>query len=117
MKIRIYNNTLNPAFWNSDNTLKPEIREALLKIAQDFYEDTELTAPIEDIYMHFDLIGLGDSDTNSDLLAIYTKATVTRMKSQRDLLVESNKKTINEFIIYRIACCCNELNLREYFTV
>jgi len=56
---------------------------------------------IEDIYMHFDLIGLGDSDTNSDLLAIYTKATVTRMKSQRDSLVESNKKTINEFIIYR----------------
>jgi predicted nucleotidyltransferase len=51
MKIRIYNNTLNPDFWQDSNTLKPEIREALLKIAQDFYTDTELTAPIEDIYM------------------------------------------------------------------
>lgn len=51
MKIRIYNNTLNPDLWQDSNTLKPEIREALLKIAQDFYTDTELTAPIEDIYM------------------------------------------------------------------
>lgn len=51
MKIRIYNNTLNPDLWQDSNTLNPEIREALLKIAQDFYTDTELTAPIEDIYM------------------------------------------------------------------
>jgi predicted nucleotidyltransferase len=51
MKIRIYNNTLNPDLWNPDNTLKPEIRENLMKIAQDFYTDTKLTAPIEDIIM------------------------------------------------------------------
>lgn len=56
---------------------------------------------IEDIYMHFDLIGLGDSDTNADLLAIYTKAAITRMGVQRDLLVKSNKKTIEQFIQYR----------------
>jgi predicted nucleotidyltransferase len=51
MKIRIYNNTLNPDLWQDSNTLKPEVRESLLKTAQDFYKDTELTAPIEDIYM------------------------------------------------------------------
>ena len=51
MKFRIYNNTLNPDLWQDSNTLKPEIRESLLKTAQDFYKDTELTAPIEDIYM------------------------------------------------------------------
>jgi len=51
MKIRIYNNTLNPDLWQNDNTLKPEIRESLLKIAQDFYKETELEAPIEDVYM------------------------------------------------------------------
>ena len=51
MKIRIYNNTLNPDLWQDSNALKSEVREALLKIAQDFYKDTELTAPIEDIYM------------------------------------------------------------------
>lgn len=51
MKYRVYNNTLNPLIWNPDNTLKPEIRDALLKIAQDFYADSELTAPIEDVYI------------------------------------------------------------------
>ena len=51
MKFRIYNNTLNPDLWQDSNTLKPEVRESLLKTAQDFYKDTELTAPIEDIYM------------------------------------------------------------------
>lgn len=56
---------------------------------------------IEDIYMHFDLIGLGDQDTNSDLLNIYTKPTVSRMDSQIGALVESNKKMIARFIEYR----------------
>lgn len=51
MKIKIYNNTLNPDLWQVDNTLKPEIRESLLKIAKDFYQETELTTPIEDIYL------------------------------------------------------------------
>jgi predicted nucleotidyltransferase len=51
MKFRIYNNTLNPDLWLNTSTLKPEVRESLLKIAKDFYTDTELTAPIEDIYM------------------------------------------------------------------
>ena len=56
---------------------------------------------IEDIYMHFDLIGLGDQDTNSDLLNIYTKPTVSRMDSQIGALVDSNKKMIARFIEYR----------------
>jgi DNA-directed RNA polymerase II subunit RPB1 len=58
---------------------------------------------IEDIYMHFDLIGLGDADTNADLLAIYTKAAITRMETQREKLIYSNKRTIEEFIAYREA--------------
>ena len=56
---------------------------------------------IEDIYMHFDLIGLGDQDTNIDLLNIYTKPTVSRMDSQIAALIESNKKMIARFIEYR----------------
>lgn len=51
MKYRVYNDTLNPNIWNPDNSLKPDVRDALLKIAQDFYTDTELSAPITDIYM------------------------------------------------------------------
>ena len=51
MKVRIYNDVLNPEFWNTDNTLNPEIRNVLYKVAKDFYTDTELTAPIRDIIM------------------------------------------------------------------
>jgi predicted nucleotidyltransferase len=49
MKIRISNETLNPVLWNKDGTMKPEVRQALLKIAQDFYVNTKLKAPIKDI--------------------------------------------------------------------
>ena len=50
MKVRIYNNTLNPALW--DNlTLKPDVVESLKSIGLSFYKDTELTAPIKDILM------------------------------------------------------------------
>ena len=51
MKLRIYNNTLNPELWTSENTLYPNIRNALLKIAYDFYADVKLTVPIEDVYI------------------------------------------------------------------
>lgn len=51
MKVVIYNNVLNPKLWNPDETIKPEVRETLLRIAQTFYHETELTAPIEEIYM------------------------------------------------------------------
>jgi predicted nucleotidyltransferase len=48
-KIIIHNDILNPALWNADETLKPDVRQTLLKIAQDFYTDTELKAPVKDI--------------------------------------------------------------------
>lgn len=49
MKLRIYNSTLEPNLWNEDKTLKPEIREALLKVAEDFYKATDLTGDIHNI--------------------------------------------------------------------
>lgn len=36
---------------------------------------------IEDIYMHYDILGLNDHD--NELLEIYSKSTITRMKKQR----------------------------------
>jgi len=50
MKVRIYNNTLNPALWDGLK-LKPDVAESLKSIGQSFYKDTELTAPIKDIIM------------------------------------------------------------------
>lgn len=50
MKVKIYNNTLNPALWDG-LALKPDVAESLKSIGQTFYKDTELTAPIKDILM------------------------------------------------------------------
>lgn len=50
MKVTIYNKTLNPQFWFDNKTLKPEIRTALLKIAQTFFKEIELKVHIRDIY-------------------------------------------------------------------
>jgi DNA-directed RNA polymerase II subunit RPB1 len=47
---------------------------------------------IEDIYMHYDILGLNDHDTN--LMEIYSKGTITRMKKQRGESKEMCKKYI-----------------------
>lgn len=49
VKFRIYNSTLDPKVWDENMVLKPEVRATLLKVAQDFYRNTELKAPILDI--------------------------------------------------------------------
>lgn len=65
MKVKIYNNTLNPTLW--DNlTLKPDVAESLKSIGQSFYNDAELTAPIKDILMVGSSANYNWSD-NSDI--------------------------------------------------
>ncbi len=49
MKLRVYNTTLDPNIWNEDKTLKTDIREHLLKIAEDFYNSTDLQGEIHNI--------------------------------------------------------------------
>lgn len=43
------NDTLNPDIWVDENTIKPEIKENLIKIAEDYYNNLELDIPILDI--------------------------------------------------------------------
>lgn len=47
---RIYNSVLNPNIWETDSNIKTDVLNALLKVANTFYKDTELTVPLEDIY-------------------------------------------------------------------
>jgi len=54
---------------------------------------------IEDIYMHYDILGLNDHDTN--LLEIYSKGTITRMKKQRGESKEICKKYIEKMLAGR----------------
>ena len=49
-KHRIYNSILNPAIWATDDAIKPDVLNTLLKVANTFYKDTELSVPLEDIY-------------------------------------------------------------------
>jgi predicted nucleotidyltransferase len=48
VKLRVYNKTLDPTLWD-DKTLKPEVRESLLKIAEDFYNSTDLKGEIQNV--------------------------------------------------------------------
>jgi DNA-directed RNA polymerase II subunit RPB1 len=54
---------------------------------------------IEDIYMHYDILGLNDHD--NELLEIYSKGTVTRMKKQRPESKGKCKEFIEKMIIAR----------------
>lgn len=63
MKVRIYNDILNPAIWDNLK-LKPEIKEKLLQIGKDFYADTETDAPLKDILFVGSLANYNWSDTS-----------------------------------------------------
>ena len=54
---------------------------------------------IEDIYMHYDIVGVNDE--KSELLNVYEKGTVSRMRKQRTETVNKCKKYINNMIHYR----------------
>ena len=76
---------LNPKIWDKDSELDSEVREQLLQIAQDFYENIEMPADVVDIafcgslcnynwsekYSDFDLhviIDFNDIDDNYELV-------------------------------------------------
>ena len=63
MKVRIYNDILNPNVWDGLK-LKPEIKEKLLQIGKDFYTDTETDAPLKDILFVGSLANFNWSDTS-----------------------------------------------------
>lgn len=63
MKVRIYNDILNPTIWDN-NKLNPEIKEKLLQIGKDFYADTETDAPLKDILFVGSLANYNWSDTS-----------------------------------------------------
>ena len=76
---RIYNDALCPDLWDSAQHLNPKIRANLLQMAYDFYEKTELPAPIIDVY----LMGSGanynwtpDSDVDVHVIIDYTKLQI-----------------------------------------
>ena len=54
---------------------------------------------IEDIYMHYDIIGLNDSD--SEMIKIFTKGAATRLRKQRDDTRAMCKKYVDYMVEHR----------------
>lgn len=57
---------LNPKIWNEDSELDSEVREQLLQIAQDFYENIEMSADVVDVAFCGSLCNYNWSEKYSD---------------------------------------------------
>lgn len=86
-KHRIYNSVLNPEIWNGD-VLKPEVLDKMIKVANAFYKDTELNAPIEDIYFLGSTAGYNwtpNSDIDLHILVDFNK-------------IDPNKELVKKYV-------------------
>ena len=54
---------------------------------------------VEDVYLHYDIAGINDE--KSDILRIYTKGTVTRMKKQKAETMKKTKAYIDKMVDVR----------------
>jgi len=95
-KHRIYNSILNPEIWDGD-VLKPEVLEKLRTIADAFYKDTELSAPIEDIIFLGSTAGYNWTPTSDiDLHIIIDFSKIDPNKELVRKLVDAYKNKWNE---------------------
>jgi DNA-directed RNA polymerase beta' subunit len=88
------------------------VRNNMGKIIQFAYGDDSIDATrvenqsiplvgmsIEDIYMHYDIIGLNDSD--GEMIKIFTKGAATRLRKQRDETRAMCKKYVDYMVEHR----------------
>jgi hypothetical protein len=89
---------LNPKIWNEDMEIYPEVSEQLLTIAKDFYEKTEIEAPIEDIILVGSLANYNWSERYSDydLHIVIDFKKVSKDVHIVDKLVDLARKTWND---------------------
>jgi hypothetical protein len=57
---------LNPKVWDDETTMNREVREQLIQIANDFYEQTDINADIKDIILTGSLANYNWSEKYSD---------------------------------------------------
>src|SRR5438445_10871078 len=57
---------LNPIVWNDEDTINPKIREDLLEITNDFYDDLELDIKYDDIILTGSICNYNYSNKYSD---------------------------------------------------
>ena len=54
---------------------------------------------VEDVYMHYDIIGINDQQ--SELLSVYTRGAISRIRKQRQQTIEKCKDYIGKMLEYR----------------
>lgn len=95
-KHRLYNSILNPNLFKNE-TLDTEALQSLLKIANTFYKDSELTAPILDITMIGSSAGYNWTPTSD--IDLHIMIDFSQIDENQDLVknyVDSLKKIWNE---------------------
>ena len=109
---RVYNETLCPELWDQNLNLDPAVRIGLLKVAQNFYKHTELTAPIIDVYLmgsianynwtpesdadvhviiDFDKLGISSGDAVKEVV----KTASAKWNSEHEVTVKNHKVELN----------------------
>lgn len=89
-------NELNPQIWNSDNTLKPEVRQALIDIANSYFESLELDMEVKDILFTGSLANYGWTDESDiDLHIIVDYKNLKDIPFLEDYLYLKKKKWVD----------------------
>lgn len=108
--IKIYNKSLDPNLWGENLKLNPEIRNHLIKIGTDFYKNTELQAPVEDMYLlgssaNYNWTPNSDIDLhiiidiihlkmNETYAKKFLKSLTTRWNMEHDVVIKGHKVEI-----------------------
>lgn len=85
---------LNPKIWNTDNTLKPEVRQVLIDIANSYFQSLDLKElKVRDVYFTGSLANYGWTDgSDIDLHIIVDYGTLSNITFLEDYLYLKKKK-------------------------
>jgi len=84
---------LNPKIWNSDNSLKPKVKETLIKIAKSYFKSLDLDIKIKDILFTGSLANYGWTNSSDiDLHIIVDYRNLKEIPFLEDYLYLKKKK-------------------------
>ena len=112
---------LNPKFWDENKKLNPQVRERLLKIAQEFIDFISVPIVVEDILFIGSLTNYGWSEYSDIDLHVSIDFNQFPKENLRECEMKRLKDFINEHIVkvgsqYRLVSKKSGKNLGTYST-
>ncbi len=87
---------LNPKIWNADNTLKPEVKQALMDIANSYFKSLELDMEVKDVLFTGSLANYGWTDESDiDLHIIVDYKDLKKIPFLEDYLYLKKKNWLD----------------------